>query len=429
MTLAEAPSHWDLAADIFDPPEWEPVDRPELQPHQKPPSGMWSTWLLEAGRGAGKTEACSRFFTSFMRKHPGTRGRIIAPTYDDAVESCVNGPSGLVSVDPEVRFTVRPGGSKVMWPNGSEALVLGTPYPRDVDRLRAGGNRGIDWWEEMAANAQLWNMTTEKSAWDQAQLGLRMGDHPISIASSTPRNTKAYRTIRELKGVVRTHATLFDNPHNPKEWVETMRERYAGTRLGRQEIGGELLEDVLGALWRPKELDDCRVQDHPDLAVVSVAIDPAVSSGPTADDTGIMVGGLGADGNGYLLEDLTCHLPSDGWAQRAVRAYHRHQADRIVAEVNNGGDLVETVIHAIDDSIPVVSVHASRGKKTRAEPVQALYSAKRKRRIHHVGGFAELEDQQTTWVPGEGSSPDRVDALVWLFTDLMLDKQGSWVPL
>jgi len=414
-----APNPFALAADLLDPPAWEPKGRPPLEPHQVPPDGHWSLWLLEAGRGAGKSEACSRYFASYMRANPGARGRIIAPTFGDAVESCISGPSGLKSVDPEITWLPSaPGGAKVTWPNGSEALVFGTPFPKDVDRLRAGGNRHIDWWEEMAANTQL------QAAWDQAAFGLRLGEHPHSIASTTPRTTQDYRKIRAMEGVAFTHATLFDNPHNPREWVEMMRARYEGTRLGRQELAGELIEDVEGALWSRSTLEACRVTEHCDLAVVVVAIDPAATSGVDADDTGIIVAGLGTDGHGYVLADRTCHLAPEGWGQRSVRAYHKFEADRIVAEVNNGGEMVEHVIRTVDRDVPYRAVHASRGKQTRAEPVAALFGAPPKRppRVHLVGGFPELEDQLCTWVPGEEDSPDRLDALVWAITDLMFGK-------
>jgi phage terminase large subunit-like protein len=419
-------SAFSVAANILDPPHWEPQNRPPLEPHQVPPPGGWSLWLLEGGRGCGKTEACSRYFARYMRANPGHRGRIIAPTFGDAVEACVEGPSGLRSVDPEVKWLASaPGGAKVVWPNGSEALVLGTPFPRDVDRLRAGGNRHIDWWEEMAANTQL------QKAWDQAGFGLRLGKHPHSIASTTPRTTRDYKTVRRLDGVSRTHATLFDNPHNPKEWVELMRKRYEGTRLGRQELGGELIEDVEGALWTRQGLEACRVSEHPDLSVVVVSVDPAATSTASADDTGIIVAGLGVDGEGYVLADRTCHLPPDGWGNRAVRAYRQHEADRIVAEVNNGGEMVQHVITTVDDAVPFRSVHASRGKAIRAEPVAALFGnpPKRPPRVHLVGGFPELEDQLCTWVPEDDDSPDRLDALVWAITDLMLGKKSSWRPL
>ena len=396
---------------------WQPSGRPPLEPHQVPPGGDWMLWLLEGGRGCGKTEACARYFARHMRMRPETRGRIIAPTFGDAVESCVEGPSGLLSIDPEIRWLASaPGGAKVTWPNGSEALVLGTPFPRDVDRLRAGGNRALDWWEEMAANTQL------RSAWDQAALGLRLGARPHSIASTTPRGTRDYREIRVMAGVSRTHATLFDNPHNPTEWVERMRARYEDTRLGRQELMGELLEDVEGALWT-RAMMEHRVEEPPELTRVVVAVDPAVTSGESADDTGIVVAGRGADGHAYVLEDASCHLSPDQWARRVVRAYHAHGADRVIAEVNNGGELVGTVLKTMDERLPYKAIHASRGKRTRAEPVAALYE---QGKVHHVGGFSELEDELCSSVPGEGSSPDRLDALVWAVTELML---GSGGPL
>lgn len=424
-TSASSRDFAQLLADRLDPPPWEPKDRAPLEPHQKPPPGPWSLWLLEGGRGCGKTEACSRYFASYMRSHPGHRGRIIAPTFGDAVEACITGPSGLKSVDPETTWLPSaPGGAKIVWPNGSEALVFGTPFPKDVERLRAGGNRHIDWWEEMAANAQL------SDAWAQAEFGLRLGDHPHSIASTTPRNTADYREVRKGPHVVRTHATIDDNPHLSDEWREQVKARYEGTRLGRQELAGELLEDVEGALWTRAMLDSGRVSEAPELAIALVAIDPAASSGPSSDDTGIVVAGRGIDGEGYLLADLTCHLPPEGWGTRAVGAYRDHQADRIVAEVNNGGEMVEHVINTVDPTVAFKAVHASRGKQTRAQPIAAFYGGpEREPRIHHVGGFAELEDQLCTWVPEDAKSPDRLDALVWAMSDLMLGMAVSGPPI
>ena len=430
MTLSA--TAFSLAADSF--AQWTASERPQLEPHQLPPSGDWNLWLLEAGRGAGKTEACSRYFAKYMHEHAMSRGRIIAPTFGDAVESCILGTSGLRNIDPDITWHANaPGGSKVTWPNGSEALVMGTPFPKDVDRLRAGGNRHIDWWEELAANVQLHNPNNpSQSAWDQAQLGLRLGDHPHSIASTTPRSTSAYKYVREQSDVTLVHATLFDNPHNSAEWIETMRKRYEGTRLGRQELYGELIEDIEGALWSRNVLEACRVTDTPELVTVVVAVDPAATSKVTSDDTGIVVVGKDKQGEGYILADRTCHLAPEGWAQRVIRAYHQHDADHVVAEVNNGGEMVEYVIKSADATVPVKMVHASRGKQIRAEPVSALFGAppKRPAKVHLVGGFAELEDQLTTWVPGEEDSPDRLDAMVWGVTDLLLGKgPQAWRPL
>lgn len=421
------------AADLLAPEAWQPRDRPPLEPHQIPPSEPFDLWLLQAGRGAGKTEACARYFAKYMREHPGARGRIIAPTFGDAVESCVKGPSGLMSIDPEIRWLPSaPGGAKVIWPNGSEALVIGTPFPRDVDRLRAGGNRDIDWWEEMAANTQLGKPDDEQGAWNQAQLGLRRGPHPHSIGSTTPRSTVAFRGILAQPNVIVTSATIDDNPHNNPEWVKKMKDRHEGTRLGRQELLGELIDDVEGAFWKRSTLEECRVDDFPDLAVVVTAVDPAATSGPKADDTGIVVAGTSIEsGEGFILADETCHLGPEGWGLKAITAHHEFTGDRIVGEVNNGGEMVAATIRAIDPTVPFKPVHASRGKATRAEPVAALFGGESDRpsKVHLVGGFPELEDQLCTWVPGEEKSPDRLDAMVWAITDLMLGKQSSWRPL
>lgn len=430
MTAATLTAPFRAAADLVDPPAWEPEGRPDLEPHQVPPDGDWDFWLLEGGRGSGKTEACARYFAQYMNEHPGARGRIIAPTLGDAVESCIIGPSGLQAVDPTVKWLAsHPGGSKVQWPNGSEALVLGTPYKRDVDRLRAAGNRELDWWEEVAANTQL------KRAWDQAAFGLRLGT-PHSIGSTTPRPVTPYRAVRAGVGgavVALTHGTMDDNPHNSPAWVEGMKKRYEGTRLGRQELSGELIDDVEGALWNRKQLDAGRVDegDVPDLARVVTAVDPAATSKPDADDTGIIVVGLGVNGEAYVLADRTCHLPPEAWGQRVVRTHHTHEGDKVIGETNNGGEMVEAMINNADSNVPFKAVTASRGKTTRAEPVAALFGAPPKRppKVHLVGGFPELEDQLCTWVQGEEDSPDRLDAMVWGVTELMLEKQGSWKPL
>lgn len=436
-----------IAADIFDPPQWEPKDRNPLGDHQKPPAGIpgkdWQLWLLEAGRGAGKTEACARYFCAFMRAHPGARGRIIAPTLGDAVEACIEGPSGILAIDPEARWVAgAAGGSKIYWPNGSQALVLGTHTKKDVDRLRAGGNRHLDWWEESAANNWL------KEAWDQAAFGLRLGEFPHSIMSTTPRSTKAYKAIRKMAKATKslTKASMFDNLANlSAEFIKTMKEKYEGTRLGRQELYGELLEDVEGALWKRGSLDLALFRDAlPDMAVSVTAIDPAATSKADADDTGIIVAGIGLDGWGYVLADRTCHLDPTGWGRRAVEAYREFRCDRIVAEVNNGGEMVRHVIETIDPNVPFKAVHASRGKATRAEPVSALYGELPSKEngqqgrdgiVRHVGGLSELEDQLTTWVPGDEDSPDRLDALVWALTDLFFEEHEEeeyveeWEPV
>ncbi len=429
-TWRPSPNPFAYAADLLDPPAWEPQDRPPLEPHQEPPEGDWDAWFLEGGRGSGKTEACSRYFAKWMREHPGHRGRIIAPTFGDAVESCITGPSGLKAIDPDVSWhSSDPGGAKVRWPNGSEALVIGTHSPLDIERLRAGGNRHIDWWEEVAANRQLGGRGVDGGAWEQAQLGLRLGDHPHSIGSTTPRNTRAWRDLRKAEGTVLTHATMDDNPHLPDSWKRRIQALYAGTRLARQEIGGELLEDVEGALWTAALIDLGRVHEHPDLVRVVVAVDPSGGSTEGHDDQGIVVAGKGVNGHAYVLDDRTCRLSPDGWGRRAVQAYIDHRADAILWEANYGGDMVVSNIRAAARALGVEvnteKVTASRGKQLRAQPVAALYGDPEDLdhsipRAHHVGSFPELEEQQTMWTPESGESPDRLDALTMCLTDLML---------
>lgn len=415
------PDPFTAAADIFDPPPWEPAERAKLEPHQVPPEGEWALWLLEGGRGSGKTEACARYFASYMRANPGHRGRIIAPTFGDAVEACIRGPSGLKSIDPEVRWVPgADGGSKVFWPNGSEALVFGVSSLRDVERFRAGGNRHLDWWEEMAANAYL------REAWDQAQFGLRLGRHPHSIGSTTPRNVTAYKEIRTQPGTVRTHATLFDNPHNPREWIEAMRRRYEGTTLGLQELSGQLIEDIEGALWKREWIDSGRVGFAPEAGFRRsvLALDPADGL-EDGDEQAWCLAGAGNDHHLYVVESVGMRTTPTEWLTAAVNRARRAKAV-IVVEKNHGGaflvELLEQVMANMGVRVPYVEVSASEGKTTRAEPAAMLYeqgAATGSHVVHHIGGLPELEDQMVTWTgaPGE-KSPDRLDALVWALAEL-----------
>lgn len=390
--------------------EWTPL------PHQVPPEGEWSTWLLLAGRGAGKTDACAAYIDAHVKGppcipgiHGGHRPAIIAPTLGDALEACVNGPSGLKAHNPSVTSVQTTGGTYVRWPNGAEAKLFGAYSPDDVERLRAGGNRCIAWAEELAAWRHL------DDAWDHLQFGLRLGPHPRVVTSTTPKNRKLLRNLISDASTAITRASTYDNPHLADVVLQRFEQRYAGTRLGRQELNAELLEDVDGALWTYDMFDPCR--DMPDMQRVVVAIDPAATSKRTSDDTGIIVGGLGVDGRGYIIADRTCHLGPDGWARRAVYAFDEFHADRIVAEVNNGGEMVEHTVRTVRRGIPYKAVHASRGKAIRAEPVAALYE---QAKISHAEGLADLEAELTTWTPDSGWSPGRLDATVWVLTELMV---------
>lgn len=438
-------------ADELAPPAWEPEGRPPLLPHQVPPPGDWDLWIEMGGRGSGKTEGCARYFARWMRMHPGHRGRIIGPKLADVWESCIDGPSGLRSIDPEVRIY---GGSqgkppKVIWPNGSEAVLIGTYGPRDVDGLRAAGNRHIDWWEEIAANPQFDPTPAREgqSAWDQAEFGLRLGARPHTIASTTPRARKKLRELIARRQTVTTHATIHDNPYLAQAVKDKLLERYAGTRIGRQELDGELLEEVEGALWTSLMVSDAHdlcPRPLPALSRIVVAVDPAVSSNATSDETGIVIAGripgqptsLAGEptrripDRAVLLADLSDRMSTDEWGKRAVRAYMDHHADRIVFEANQGGEMVAAVIRsaaqALDVPTPALkSVHASRGKQARAEPASALYE---QNRVYHATSMPHLDDQLTTWVPGEGQSPDRLDAAVWALTELLLGGSDLHVP-
>lgn len=389
----------------------------EEMPHQIVPVGNWYLWLLLAGRGAGKTDACAVYFDRWMRQHKGARGSIIAPTLGDAAEACVYGKSGLLAHNPTVKLRQRAGGTHVVWPNGSEAKLFGAYTRQDVERLRAGGNRHLVWAEELAA----WRYLSE--AWENMELGLRLGAHPHVIASTTPKPRPKMKELMESPETVLARASMYDNPHLPESQRERLRARYEGTRTGRQEILGEYLEDVEGALWTYDLIAEDRVrpEDVPDLRRVIVAVDPSGGDDEGNDEQGIVVAGIGVDGHGYVVADRSCKLSPAGWGKRAVAAFIEHKADKIVGETNFGGDLVianiEVAARDMGETVATKKISASRGKVARAEPVSALYE---QHRIHHVGEFPELELQQRTWTPDSGWSPDRMDALVWALTELML---------
>jgi predicted phage terminase large subunit-like protein len=414
---------WQVALDAWSPKkgDWQPL------PHQEPPLGSWTIWLLLGGRGAGKTDGDAAYVDAHAKGPPcdprlpgGHRVGIIAPTLGDAIEACVNGPSGLKAHNPDIRLVQTGGGSFVRWPNGAEAKLFGAHTRDDVERLRAGGNRCLVWTEELAA----WRQLTE--AWNHMRFGLRVGPRPHVVGSTTPKNRPLIRDLAKRAddptdtAVVITRATTDDNPHLAASVRADLYDAYAGTRLGRQELAGELLEDVEGALWTPQLLEAmhaAKPSTLPDMLRLVVAVDPSGTSG--GDECGIVVAGRGVDRRAYVLDDVSMRGSPDTWGHVAVAAYRDHSADRLLAEVNFGADMVQYVIETVDPTVLFTPVRASRGKVQRAEPVAALYE---QGRVTHVDWFPELESQMTTWVPGEsGFSPDRVDALVWALTDLMLD--------
>jgi phage terminase large subunit-like protein len=396
---------------------WEPM------PHQIPPDGDWQVWLLEGGRGSGKTDGAAHYVDQHVNGPPciagypgGHRPAIIAPTLGDAIESCVNGPSGLKAHNPGIKLVQGIGGAHVRWPNGVEGKLFGAFTAEDVERLRAGGNRCLVWTEELAAWVRL------ADAWDQMKFGLRLGPRPHIVASSTPKPRKKYIAIRSDSRTRMTGASTADNPHLNADVRADLTERYAGTRLGRQELLAEILTDVPGALWTYAMFEARRLA--PDLVRCVIGVDPSGGSGPENDEQGIIVGGKGSDGHGYVVADRSCRLSPDGWGRRAVQAYVDFKADAIVVEKNFGGDMAESVItsaaRAMGVTVKVVMVTASRGKALRAQPVAGLYE---QGRMHHTEVFTELEEQCTTWTPESGTSPDRLDALVWIATETMLGPQ------
>ena len=364
-------------------------------------------WLLLAGRGFGKTRTGAEDAAEFARTHPGSRQAIVAPTFSDGRDTCVEGESGLLSVlAPSFVTNWNRSLGELYCTNGSRFKVFSADEP---ERLR-GPQHHRAWCDELAA----WRYP---DAWDQLMFGLRLGDRPQAVVTTTPKPVQLVRQLLKRPDVHVTRGSTFDNAANLSEAaLQTLKERYEGTTLGRQELYAEILDQLPGALDR-KHVDDNRVDDHPDLQTVVVAVDPAVTATEESDETGIVV--FGTNGrHGYLLEDLTCRQTPEGWSAIAVDAYRRHNADRIVAEVNNGGDLVASVIRTVDPRVPVKSVRASRGKQLRAQPVTGLYE---QARIHHVGMFPPLEDQLCGWTPEADFSPDRLDALVWAATDTMVE--------
>jgi phage terminase large subunit-like protein len=342
---------------------------------------------------------------------------LVAPTAADARDVMVLGESGIMALGPDAERPIYESSKRrLVWPNGAIATLYSAEEP---ERLR-GPQHDAAWCDELAA----WRYLDD--AWSMLMMGLRLGDDPRCVVTTTP---KPRTMLKDLMGSPHTHLTrgaTFDNLDNlAPQFRDQIIARYEGTRLGRQELHGEYLEDVEGALWQRQMIDAARI-DHegmPDLVRIVVAIDPAVTSGEDSDETGIVVVGADANDHYYVLEDATCRLSPLGWAQRAVTAYRDWHADRIVAEVNNGGDLVEATIRQVDRNVPYRAVHASRGKRVRAEPVSALYE---QGRVHHVGEHAELEDQMCNFVPDvSDGSPDRVDALVWGVTDLMQTKRRA----
>ncbi len=387
------------------------------RPDQLPPAGDWTYWLIKAGRGYGKTRSGAETVRQWI-KDGHNYVNLIGATADDARDIMVQGESGILAIcprseRPEYKVSQR----KLIWPNGAESLIFTADEP---ERLR-GKQSAKGWLDELAA----WRYP---DSWDQFKFGLRLGDRPQAVITTTPRPTKLVREIMADPATVITNGSTYDNRANlAPSFFSAVLQKYEGTRLGRQEISGDVLDDNPGALFKRADIDAGRRSTAPELTRIVGAIDPAVTSHEGSDDTGIVFAGVAMVGgitHGYILGDLTCHDTPDGWARIAVDAYHAARADRLVGEANNGGDLIESLLRAVDPAVSYSKVHATRGKALRAEPVAALYE---QGRIHHVGEFPQLEDEMCTWdqLDKSAKSPNRLDALVWAITELMLGESGS----
>jgi phage terminase large subunit-like protein len=369
----------------------------------------WTYWLCNAGRGWGKT----RTGAEWVRRKIRTTNRVslVAPTAHDIRAVMVEGPQGILNICPRgERPEYDPSLLRLRWPNGNISELFSADEP---ERLR-GPAHGAAWCDELAA----WRYLGE--AWDQLQFGLRMGENPQCCITTTPKNVKVFKDILVDPGTIVSRGTTRENAHNlAPTFLQKIVGRYIGTRLGRQELDAELLDDNPSALWRRSVIDMNRVARCPALARIVVAIDPMGSIRNPDAECGIVVAGLGEDGDGYVLNDISEAAKPDQWGATAVAAYRANKADRIIAEVNFGGDMVEAVIRTVDPNVSYKSVTASRGKAVRAEPVAALYE---QNRVHHVGSFPKLEDEMCDWDPADRNapSPNRMDALVWAMTELKL---------
>lgn len=397
---------------------------------QLPPDGDWRIWLICAGRGFGKTRAGAEWVRLVARLSPTARIALVGATLPEARSVMVEGESGILACcPPKFRPVYEPSLRRLTFPNGATASLFSAAEP---EALR-GPQHSHAWCDELAK----WETAGNRAerAWDNLALGLRIGEGPRALVTTTPRAVPLMRKLMTGDGqddIVIVRGRSEDNATNlPPRFLRDMRRQYAQTALGRQELDGELLLDVEGALWTRSLIERCRGEDDGRLVRVVVGVDPPASA--RGDACGIIVAGLDASGFAHVLEDCSVRRSTpERWARAVADAAARWNADRVVAEANQGGAMVESVLRAASVDLPVRLVHASRGKVARAEPVAALYEAGR---VFHVGAFPSLEDEMTGLkiggeYDGPGRSPDRADALVWALTELMLGAQGKpriWV--
>jgi phage terminase large subunit-like protein len=391
------------------------------RPNQRIPPGEWKVWLILAGRGFGKTRTGAETIRQWVYWGGYKRIALIADTESDAREVMIEGESGLLAVHPlHDRPLFESSKRKLSWKNGAIATVYSA---ENYEKLR-GPQFDCAWVDELA------KFRLAEKVWEQLHFSLRLGPSPKIIVTTTPRSIPLLHKLiaQENKDLVMTRGTTFDNALNlSPHFLVSIKEQYEGTRLGQQELYGELVTSIEGALWKYDFFDKNRVDSVPKLNRIVVAIDPAVTHHQTSDETGIIVAGRSDTGLAYVLEDLSGRHSPASWAQIALEAYYRWRADRLVAEVNKGGDLVERIIRSLDPHVSYKSLHATRGKLTRAEPVAALYE---QNKVFHVQrGLEKLEAQLCSYTAHPSQkSPDRLDALVWAITELLLGRQEKSQP-
>ncbi|HVV65989.1 MAG TPA: terminase family protein [Rhizomicrobium sp.] len=385
--------------------DWSVWARPE----QLPPPGDWRVWLFLAGRGSGKTRAGAEWIASGVHCGAIRRIALLGATYRDARAVMIEGESGLLGASGAALY--QPSNNRVLWPSGAVATILSAEEPDGV----RGHQFDAAWGDELC------KWPEPQAALDMLEMALRIGRRPRMLLTTTPRNIPALKALMARGDAVVTRGATRDNgAFLAPGFVESLEARYGGTRLGRQELDGEIIEDNDAAIWKRAWIEKARVRAAPELARILVAVDPPASA--HGDECGIVVAGRGEDGEAYVIADLSQGgLTPSQWAGRVADAYLDFKADLIVAEANQGGDMVKAMLLQVLPNAAVKTVHATRAKRTRAMPAAALYE---QGRVRHAGVFPELEDQMCNY-DGGGSSPDRLDALVWALTELYpMKKQG-----
>ena len=391
---------------------WRFLARPE----QLPPEGDWRSWLLMGGRGSGKTRAGAEWVHDLASSRSGLRLALVGETLADAREVMIDGISGIMRVAGRGRPVFEISRRRLVWPNGSVAHIFSS---EDPESLR-GPQFHYAWCDELAK----WKHAAE--TFDMLQFGLRLGDHPRQLVTTTPRPVPALKRLIADRDTVTVRLSTLGNAANlAPGFIAALDARYGGTRLGRQELDGELIEDREDALWRRDAIPRTALGETGPLSRIVVGVDPPAGHSATSC-CGIVVAGLDRSGRAVVLADCSVEAATPAtWAGAVARAYRRFEADRVVAEINQGGDMVISTLRGIDANLPVTAVRAARGKYTRAEPVAALYE---QGRVAHAASFPALEDQMCDFAAGGlsgGGSPDRLDALVWALTALMLEGQGE----